>query len=558
MYSSTPAIVVTPSCNAPLVGWSAQDAEGVLDQHTPNDDDQHAAAAKHLQSNDLHLTVESRRTVNERDGPPDGGWGWVVVGCSLMISLIQDGVSYSFGLIYVELLNEFHASKSKTSWVNSLFLAVPLLAGPLASLMVERYGCRAMTMLGGLLGATGFVLSALVGYSIEILLLTFGVITGLGLALGYVTAVVGIAYWFDKRLSLANGLGVCGTGIGTFLMAPLTQLLIEHYAWRGTTLLLGGVFLQMCICGALMREPAYLILQKRNKSPKSTTVVLETAKEPCRRSLSPAPLQKQLLQHRHSLTYRGAMVCLQPWTEEGVDADRAASCPDLLLQVRGSSLSAGCAKRAAPKRPHYWLDAGLFLEPAFLLLSASTLLLFMCFIVPYLFLAEHMLKHGYTQAQAAALISVIGVPNTLAMVVLGWAGDKPWLPVSQTYSACLLVCGVSIFVMPLVVHTYAGLLTAVIFFGLSFAANYSFTPVLLVQLVEMDRFSAAYGLMLLVQGAGNLLGPPIAGWISDVTGSWDLAFFAAGVLTVISGGLTFLIPMYKKPLPGRDTPLPEV
>jgi MFS transporter, MCT family, solute carrier family 16 (monocarboxylic acid transporters), member 14 len=97
------------------------------------------------------------------------------------------------------------------------------------------------------------------------------------------------------------------------------------------------------------------------------------------------------------------------------------------------------------------------------------------------------------------------------MVVLGWAGDKPWLPVAQTYAACLVVCGASIIAMPLLVSNYAGLMVSVIVFGASFAANYSFTPVLLVQLVEMHRFSAAYGLMLLVQGAGNLLGPPIAG-----------------------------------------------
>jgi len=203
------------------------------------------------------------------------------------------------------------------------------------------------------------------------------------------------------------------------------------------------------------------------------------------------------------------VVCLQPWgttSSNGYDPERASSCPDLLLQVKPSS-----ATKEVPKRPHYWLDAGLFLEPAFLLLSASTLLLFMCFIVPYLFLAEHMLLHGYTQSEAAALISVIGVPNTIAMVVLGWAGDKPWLPVSHTYAVCLVVCGFSIIAMPLLVATYAGLMGAVIVFGLSFAANYSFTPVLLVELVEMDRFSAAYGLMLLVQGAGNLLGPPIAG-----------------------------------------------
>lgn len=194
---------------------------------------------------------------------PDEGWGWVIVLCSLVISLIQDGVSFSFGLIYVELLREFGESKSKTAWVGAFFLSVPLLAGPIASALVERFGCCAMTITGGLLSAAGFVASAVWGRSIEILFFTFGLISGLGLALGYVTAVVSIAYWFDKKRSLANGLGVCGTGIGTFVFAPLTQLCLDEYGWRGTTLLLGGAFLQMCICGCAMREPEWI--KNKNK-----------------------------------------------------------------------------------------------------------------------------------------------------------------------------------------------------------------------------------------------------------------------------------------------------
>ncbi|CAB3367999.1 Hypothetical predicted protein [Cloeon dipterum] len=546
MYGSTPTIVVTPSCNAPLVGWST-DGSPVAQQLPAA---VRSATFKHspsAESVNIEVCSTGDEQQDERDGPTDGGWGWVVVVCSLALSLILDGISYSFGLIYKELLKEFHESKSKTSWVNALFLAVPLLSGPLASNLVERFGCRSMTILGGVLGAAGFVLSAVVGSSIEVLLLTYGVITGLGMALCYVTAVVGVAYWFDKKLSMANGLGVCGTGIGTFIMAPVTQLLIETYSWRGATVLLGrkslrtkftlvtstancipgGVFLQMCVCGALMREPQYILKQRKNQRNNDNNNSGETLRvqepEKVRRSLTPAPLEGQLAQHRHSLTYRGAMVCLQPRREFSED-NRATSCPDLLLQVKLPS-------RAPVQRPHYWLDAGLFLEPAFLLLSVSTLLLFMSFIVPYLYLAEHLLRKGYTDNEAAFLISVIGVPNTLAMVFLGWAGDKPWLPVSKTYAVCLIVC--------------------VIFFGLSFAANYSFTPVLLVQLVAMERFSAAYGLMLLVQGAGNLIGPPLAGMISDLTGNWDLAFYLAGVLTVIAGFLTFLIPLYSKPLPSR-------
>lgn len=60
---------------------------------------------------------------------PDGGWGWVVVFCSFVLCVVADGVSFSFGILYPELQNEFHASSSATSWVGSLFVSVPLLTG---------------------------------------------------------------------------------------------------------------------------------------------------------------------------------------------------------------------------------------------------------------------------------------------------------------------------------------------------------------------------------------------------------------------------------------------
>ena len=200
---------------------------------------------------------------------PDGGFGWVVVFASLCVSLIQDGCSFSFGLIYVELLDYFQESKAKTAWIGSLFMAVPLLVGPIMSNLVDRYGCRKMTMLGGFLSCLGFVLAS-ISPSIEILYITFGIIAGLGLGLGYVTAVVSIAFWFDKKRTFATGIGASGTGIGTFLYAPFTQWLIEYFGWRGATLILAGTLLNICVCGALMRDPDWLIeenaLESRSQS----------------------------------------------------------------------------------------------------------------------------------------------------------------------------------------------------------------------------------------------------------------------------------------------------
>lgn len=75
---------------------------------------------------------------NKKPKIPDGGWGWVVVFSSLIISTIADGISFSFGLLYVQFLNHFEESKSKTAWIGSLFMAVPLLSGPVGSALVDR------------------------------------------------------------------------------------------------------------------------------------------------------------------------------------------------------------------------------------------------------------------------------------------------------------------------------------------------------------------------------------------------------------------------------------
>ena len=71
--------------------------------------------------------------------------------------------------------------------------------------------------------------------------------------------------------------------------------------------------------------------------------------------------------------------------------------------------------------------------------------------------------------------------------------------------------------MPLAVTSYPALVALAVVFGLTFASTFSFTPSILVSLVDLDDFTCAYGLVLLVQGIGSLVGPPLAGVIYDIT-----------------------------------------
>ena len=199
---------------------------------------------------------------------PDGGWGWVVVVASFFVHCIADGVTMSFGVLFIELLNQFKESKSFTSLVGSLFMAIPLLAGPIASVLTDHFGCRTVTIAGAIVAFIGFFLSAFAN-SIVFLLITLGVITGLGLAVCYVAAIVIVAFYFEKRRSLATGIAVAGSGIGTFVFAPFLQHLIDGYGWRGCLIIVSGLFLNMCVCGAVMRDLEWT--KKRNdKSSQST------------------------------------------------------------------------------------------------------------------------------------------------------------------------------------------------------------------------------------------------------------------------------------------------
>ncbi|XP_046815668.1 uncharacterized protein LOC124422804 [Vespa crabro] len=653
--------------------------------------------------------------------PPDGGWGWVVVAASFMVNLIADGITFSFGVIYVEFLNYFGEGKSKTAWIGSLFMAMPLLSGPVASFLTDRYGCRRVSIAGSILATVGFIVSSYAN-SMGVLIFTFGVVSGFGLSLCFVAAVVIVAYYFDKKRSFATGLSVCGSGIGTFIFAPVTQYLLAEYGWRGTMLILAGLFLNLAVCGCLMRDLEWtttitkakteerrknrekkrsrmqsssadsfsasssantttqtphgdtkrsfasanamiienLRLQEEGdddklfsslvslptfvkngeKVPLEVLELLSTRKNvynvllqnypnllissksfsdsgalhdqisipsarfvptpspladlkgedrkdksskndeqehgrqtdaaylwwlkkinsdsPLRRSSTmehprrlPTAYLKDIRMHRHSLTYRGAMLNINRYRL------RASSCPDI---YRNSMTTIAKTKLVwYAGLWEFWdlivdmLDFSHFADSRFLLFAISNFLLHTWYDVPYVYLTDNAIEMGFSETDASILISVIGITNMGGEIILGWAGDRDWANASIVYAVCMSLCGAVTAMIPMVVSNYYMLCAISGAFGLFISANYSLTSIILVELITIERFTNAYGLLLLVQGVANLMGPPLAGWLYDITGSYDLSFYLAGFFIAVSGALllvTPLIGLYRKFRPG--------
>ncbi|NP_001080657.1 solute carrier family 16 member 3 S homeolog isoform X1 [Xenopus laevis] len=208
------------------------------------------------------------------DGPtgvkaPDGGWGWAVLfGCFVIA-----GFSYAFpkavSVFFKELIREFGIGYSDTAWISSILLAMLYGTGPICSICVNRFGCRPVMIVGGLFASFGMVAASFCT-SIITIYLTAGVITGLGLALNFQPSLIMLNRYFDKRRPLANGLAAAGSPVFLCALSPLGQILQYKFGWRGGFLILGGLLLNCCACGALMRPL---------KPPKKAIEVVKETKE---------------------------------------------------------------------------------------------------------------------------------------------------------------------------------------------------------------------------------------------------------------------------------------
>lgn len=231
---------------------------------------------------------------------------------------------------------------------------------------------------------------------------------------------------------------------------------------------------------------------------------------------------------------------------------RASSCPDI---YRNSMTTIAKEKTAWYQGIDEFktllvsiLDLSYFRDIHFLLFAVSNFLLYTWYDVPYVYLTDNATEMGFSPSQSSMLISIIGIVNMVGEIVLGWMGDRKSVNANFTYAVCMGLCGLVTALVPLF-SDYIALSVLAGAFGLFIAANYSLTSIILVELITLERFTNAYGLLLLVQGVANLVGPPLAGWISDITENYNLSFYLAGLFISLSGLLLLVLPAigkYKK------------
>ncbi|XP_038649422.1 monocarboxylate transporter 12-like [Scyliorhinus canicula] len=134
----------------------------------------------------------------------DGGYGWVILASCFVITGLSTSFVKSFGIFFRDIQEYFDELAFKVSWISSITVAV------------FHAGC-------------------------------------LGNGFAWLPSVSLVTQYFRERRPLANAIASCGECVFTFIFTPFYQWLVDQMSWRQTMMIIAGIQLNLCVCGALMR-----------------------------------------------------------------------------------------------------------------------------------------------------------------------------------------------------------------------------------------------------------------------------------------------------------------
>ena len=144
------------------------------------------------------------------------------------------------------------------------------ILGPLTTSLCQRFGCRIVSVLGGLLCMLGMILSAY-AKTLTVMYFSFGITWGLGTSLCYFPTMIILVPYFSKRLSLANGIVGAGSGVGTLVLSPCIQWFARSYGIENTFFMLAALHSVVFFAGFVYRP-----ISNEYKNKQSTDVLEET------------------------------------------------------------------------------------------------------------------------------------------------------------------------------------------------------------------------------------------------------------------------------------------
>jgi OFA family oxalate/formate antiporter-like MFS transporter len=179
---------------------------------------------------------------------------WLIAAAGVLMQIAL-GAVYAWSVFRIPLTKNYGWTISQATFAFELAILVLGFASFAGGLWMRKTGPRPIAVLAALLYGAGTALTGL-SHSLPMLYLTYGVLGGAGLGLGYIVPVATLIRWFPDKRGMITGIAVAGFGAGALITAPIAESLISSVGVARTFEILGGIYLVIVLASALfMRNP---------------------------------------------------------------------------------------------------------------------------------------------------------------------------------------------------------------------------------------------------------------------------------------------------------------
>lgn len=195
----------------------------------------------------------------------------ILVGLCFVLNALSRGSGEAFTTFLLALTSEFQANRADVAAIYSLQMLLAGICAPLAGYCFDRFGPLRLYIGGLLLLIAGLLLASFAG-ALWHLYIFIGIgIGGAAASLGNAPHSALVARWFEGApLSRAMSVIFAGLGIGSLLLVPLAQFVIETWGWRNAYRILAGIVVLAMPLLLLVSWPTAQVGRVRPPAPRKT------------------------------------------------------------------------------------------------------------------------------------------------------------------------------------------------------------------------------------------------------------------------------------------------
>lgn len=180
---------------------------------------------------------------------------WLIAAAGVIMQLAL-GAVYAWSVFSKPLVSTFGWSIPEVTLTFSITILTLGFAAFFGGLWMAKAGPRTVGITSGVLYGLGVFLASFSADKLWLLYLTYGVLGGIGIGLGYIVPIATLVKWFPDRRGFITGIAVAGFGAGALITAPIATRLIQSTGVLQTFAILGVVYLIMVTGAALfMKNP---------------------------------------------------------------------------------------------------------------------------------------------------------------------------------------------------------------------------------------------------------------------------------------------------------------